>query len=291
MANPKILKSTPFRRATFPPPFPRREHKVQTGESWVSLASTNGRSDPWDIIEYNFNTRDPREVNWYLEKYVGCTTSSDDKNYSFATSDSPGKIYIPHRSWTPNTDLDLRRLVTSALADNVVSRVNVFHAGHTISVRSLHSIANRVIDREIGVVRNAKLKEHQAEYVPGTNTFHLGFDSAPSRERKGLIVHEAVHAALDMQKASGMLISEAESFAYVVQCFYVREYQKHIDNSRLTDPVVAKDKVYELAWEMAATLAKGTQPDFYAWHELDKAVCEHPDYKKNAGDFAEYDGI
>jgi hypothetical protein len=42
---------------------------------------------------------------------------------------------------------------------------------------------------------------------------------------------------------------------------------------------------------MAATLAAGIQPDFAAWYELDKVVCEHPEYKLTANNYADYDGI
>jgi hypothetical protein len=291
MAKLKILKSPPFRRAKFPPPLPRTAHKVTTGDSWVSLAGRYGRSDPWDIIEFNFDTRDPREVNWYLEVEVGCTTSTDGKNYSFATSDSPGQVYIPSASWTPSADLALRRLVTGALTSPVVSRVNVSHAGHTITGRSLAAVANRVIDREIGVVRDSSIGAGSAEYDSGSNTFHLGFASATTDTRKGLIVHEAVHAALDMQSAASMIVAESESLAYVVQCYYVRELTRDPVANRLTSSNPLKDKVYEIAWEMAATLSKGTQPGSIYWNALDSAIRRHPTYRSSSARNAGYNGI
>lgn len=48
-----------------------------------------------DLIEYNFRTRDPKEVNWYLYNKVGCRESYDRKNYAFSSSDQPGVIYLP----------------------------------------------------------------------------------------------------------------------------------------------------------------------------------------------------
>lgn len=291
MSKPSILMSTPPRPAKFPPPLPARQQKVKTGDSWFTLAAQHGRSDPWDLIEFNFRTRDPREVNWYLQYYVGCSKSSDGKNYSFDATDSPGIVYIPPSSWTPSTDLALRRLVVEALSSPVVNRISVTHAGHTITGRSLAAVANRVIDREIGVVVDAKVGSGEAEYDSGTDTFHLGFTSAATRTRKALIIHEAVHAALDLQTASGVSIAQSESLAYVVQCYYVREHTLNPDSERLTSTNPLKDKVYEIAWDMAATLAKRKQPESLHWSALDSAIRRHPTYKKNAGKNAGFDGI
>jgi hypothetical protein len=291
MSKSSILKSTPARPAKFPPPLPARKQRVKTGDSWFTMAAQHGRTDPWDLIEFNFRTREPREVNWYLEYYVGCSKSSDGKNYSFDSTDTPGIVYIPPASWTPSTDLALRRLVVEALSGPVINRVSVSHSGHTITGRSLAAVANRVIDREIGVVVDSTAGSGEAEYDSGSDTFHLGFSSAASRTRKALIVHEAVHAALDMQTASSITIAQSESLAYVVQCFYVREYTPDPDAERLTSSNPLKDKVYEIAWDMAATLAKRRQPEPIYWSALDSAIRRHPTYKKNAGKKAGFDGI
>src|SRR5262249_10728996 len=49
-----------------------------------------------DLIDYNFRTRAPDEVNWYLRRNVGCRkTSRDGKNYIFSTDASPGIVYLP----------------------------------------------------------------------------------------------------------------------------------------------------------------------------------------------------
>lgn len=291
MSKSKILMSTPPRPAKFPPPLPGKSQKVKTGDNWFTLAAQHHRTDPWDLIEFNFRTRDPREVNWYLQYYVGCSKSTDGKNYSFDSSDSPGVVYIPPSSWNPSADLALRRLVVEALSGPVVNRINVSHAGHTITGRTLTVIANRVIDREIGVVVDSKAGSGEAAYDSSTDTFHLGFSSASSRTRKALIIHEAVHAALDMHTASAVSVAQSESLAYVVQSFYVREYTLNPDEERLTSSNPLKDKVYEIAWDMAAMLSKGKQPEPLHWNALDSAIRRHPTYKKNAGKNAGFDGI
>jgi len=48
--------------------------RVSDGENWGSIAQKYGFPDPWAIIYYNFQTRDPREVNWYLRSTSGATS-------------------------------------------------------------------------------------------------------------------------------------------------------------------------------------------------------------------------
>jgi Papain-like cysteine protease AvrRpt2/LysM domain len=70
-------------------------YKVQNGDSWEKLARAHGLG-VWDLIEANFKTRDPAEVNWYLHHYVGCgRPTPDGKNWMFDASANPGTICIP----------------------------------------------------------------------------------------------------------------------------------------------------------------------------------------------------
>jgi len=70
-------------------------YHVRTGDSWKSLAA-KVYTDVWNLIEYNFHTRDPDEVNWYLRRNVGCRrTTPDGRNYIFSSEATPGIIYLP----------------------------------------------------------------------------------------------------------------------------------------------------------------------------------------------------
>jgi hypothetical protein len=110
--------------ATEPPPLMTRApeirtppkgtaHQVGPGDSWVTLAKPL-HIDPWELIEFNFPgtltvmrfdpQRATRQVNWYLEQYVGCTQSNDGgKNYAFGSGLAgrgrgdykDGRIYLP----------------------------------------------------------------------------------------------------------------------------------------------------------------------------------------------------
>jgi hypothetical protein len=53
------------------------------------------------LIEFNFKTRQPEEVNWYLRRNVGCTRSTrDGLNWLFAGA-KRGVIYIPPPATAP----------------------------------------------------------------------------------------------------------------------------------------------------------------------------------------------
>lgn len=64
------------------------------GENWWNLAEGHNVR-PWEIIEANFETSVPEEVNWYLREYVGCTKLGPrGRNYRFEGA-KPGRILLP----------------------------------------------------------------------------------------------------------------------------------------------------------------------------------------------------
>lgn len=76
------------------------EHFVTDKDSWKSLGERY-RLSPGFIIDSNFKTNDPEEINWYLRNYVKCTKPTADRyNWRFSTSSRngggphAGKIYI-----------------------------------------------------------------------------------------------------------------------------------------------------------------------------------------------------
>ncbi|MBL8178273.1 MAG: hypothetical protein JNK48_26595 [Bryobacterales bacterium] len=76
---------------------PAGGHRYRIGtksekDNWWSVASKDGWGDPWDLIDFNFKTRNPEEVNWYLYHFLGCRVSLDRKNFSFDKA-SPGILY------------------------------------------------------------------------------------------------------------------------------------------------------------------------------------------------------
>lgn len=76
------------------------EHTVGSQDSWFTLAEraevkAAGLSAN-DLCHFNFKTRQPAEINWYLYNKVGCrTTTRDGKNYMFTAGITPGVVYLP----------------------------------------------------------------------------------------------------------------------------------------------------------------------------------------------------
>src|SRR5579884_3682141 len=77
------------------------EYHVQDDDSWEKIAKRNNM-DELDLLRYNYPTLPDndqqafKQVNWYLQEYVGCKTlTHDQKNYRFSAGDSPGVIYLP----------------------------------------------------------------------------------------------------------------------------------------------------------------------------------------------------
>ncbi len=72
-----------------------RKHNVVTGESLRSIAQANGISED-ELNQFNFGTKIPEEINWYLQHRVGCKRETPDHlNWMFTTDASPGIIYLP----------------------------------------------------------------------------------------------------------------------------------------------------------------------------------------------------
>jgi hypothetical protein len=68
------------------------DHEVSDGENWQKLADRY-RVPAQSIIQSNFKTTDPYEINWYLREYVNCKVPTPDGyNWRFSTSAREGGI-------------------------------------------------------------------------------------------------------------------------------------------------------------------------------------------------------
>jgi hypothetical protein len=58
--------------------------------------------DAGALIQFNFNTRNAEEVNYYLRVNVGCDKpTADGQNWKFTASARPGLIYVPTTTTLP----------------------------------------------------------------------------------------------------------------------------------------------------------------------------------------------
>jgi LysM domain len=82
------------------------EYRVKTGDDLGLVARRHGVTEE-QLVSFNFRTRDPAEINWYLRRNVGCKVATrDGNNWMFTSGAHPGIIYIPpawHRPSFPTT--------------------------------------------------------------------------------------------------------------------------------------------------------------------------------------------
>jgi len=80
-------------------------YKVKTNDDLGSVARAHGITED-QLITFNFGTRDPAEINWYLRRNVGCVRPTrDQKNWMFTSDANPGIIYIPPKWHRPSFPL------------------------------------------------------------------------------------------------------------------------------------------------------------------------------------------
>lgn len=219
----------PVVEPVFPPKGYAKRVEVTGADDWWILAAMNGRSDPWDLIVYNFQTRNADEVNWCLHHLLGCRKETKDhKNYDFGKPCTQKQyVYIPASSWTPPTseDEDAWALCRQTINSSIVTSMHVSLAGLGLSI-SGHDFS------KIGYLLNTKRitarlnrsHPHAAEYVPADDEIILS-SLGTTPVDLSYIVHEAVHASFDYRRGHGVYtrIIQEECLAYVVQMLYLQK--------------------------------------------------------------------
>ncbi|MCI0639536.1 MAG: hypothetical protein L0Y72_10415 [Gemmataceae bacterium] len=264
---------------------------TRSKETWQSIADDHGLG-VWELIEFNFPTvarianlqEKCAVVNWYLRRNVGCTISNDGKNWSF--EGATGQIYLPA---IKPPDSTLKRTVLDILADPVLPGLTISFGGRQFYMgRLLARVAGRIIDDDITVQFDSAL-QGWAEYDHNDDRIYTGFECNPTLEQRGGVVHEAVHAGLDLRAEGTMLVVEDESLAYVTQSYFL--YNKLPADWRLTGEWAEEDQVFKLAWDIADVLFKRRQPEELLWNALDSAIRRHPKYRARATDETGYNGV
>jgi hypothetical protein len=286
-------------------------YRVKNKDSWVSIASDDGWNNTWDFIKANLNTLDPKEVNWYLREYIGCSELSKDQcNYSFKNA-TPGFIWTRTPLATKHL-VNMPNLVVNALSfpgvkiyGNSEERVamrqffNFRLNGYCLEPWMLDKARQAVAGGLLGVVHNPKIKA-DGVYYPHVNMLHLK-SSANSLENNALIVHESVHIALDICRTSTISKAVSEGLAYVAQCVY---YQLRNSNKELSgdaDEALIFTHANAIATDLISngivSLSKGKSVDRYNISadqagELIAAINGSTRYSGSKSENADdYDGI
>lgn len=313
MAAQPITKK-PNQVTPYPPSKYRIAHKVQTGQNWWTLQKQYNLPDVWDLIRFNFGTNQPAEINWCLKHLVGCTLmTADKKNYRFSSAATPGIIYVPTMTWDrgqaggntspapppmdgnlpPPTESDglCLEAVRIALKSPAVMRMDfdLPGTGRHFNSSSLRKVATHLAmphdaHGRIEVRHNSDLGRG-AKYFIGDNLMQLGFAGSGSYDDYALILHEWVHAAMDLENWE-IQDRFAEAAAYVAQMIYLQYYPA----AGYTKPPTSSDQqmrsIFYSAWWAAKTLQSGLieRSTLFPFHfqTLALSVALHPDYDDHA---------
>lgn len=196
-----------------------RKYVVQLRDNWTTLAASVGLS-PWDLIRYNF-PRIPadlrlaaKEVNWYLENYVGCTlTTPDNRNYRF---NPPGEIWLPNAAVALTPDQVATSLVLSILRGPGIGHMTFGVGFLFVSSSDYENIAKAIDAGKIVVKVNPALSNLALYYRDATPA---RIEISSSISDMGLIVHECTHAIFDMRKITTN-VGQSEGFGYLAQALY-----------------------------------------------------------------------
>jgi len=351
------LTKQPKRDAAWPPPNAVKPHRVQDGDNWWTLRDRYGLKDVWDLIAFNFQTYDPQEVNWYLGNRVGCKlTTADGKNFRFSSAASPGFIYIPPSAFQPDgawgtkptggdgpapttdgkapdpkaplsaDDQETKKCVLRALDLALATKLDFILpiCKYEFLTGSFRMVRTMIAADQIKVRYWPKLK-NSAKYR-WDDQLLLGFTSTSSVFDQALILHECVHAFMDIEDRS-ILDKHAEAAAYILQHLYTvhksefnRRLPPDFDWLILTHPETGDQihaklpgpyipplgpvkhnlQIHTLAWWIAMSLyarrdesdpakRKHVPQDLYL--KLLTAVAADPLYKDHANEAAGTDGI
>lgn len=287
-------------RSPWPPNDFMKEIEVTSADNWWTLQTRFKRSDVWDIIVYNFNTREPDEINWYLHNKIGCTLVTPDRdNFRFGfgspkdasteVAAPPGKtlkIFIPHPKWKPPvaTDDRLKQEVIRTL--RAVGGMTVNVGSMSIAGFEFGEVADKVASNEITVRHNPRLSV-VAAYTPTAkhglppNMMEFRFAFPTTHDERALIVHEAVHAALDIRRQV-TTTAKSEGLAFVAQSLSILQRFGAAAGPLGTGETgsALDDKILEIAWNIAISLDGGGEADEEDVKNLHLAIDLHDEYRK-----------
>ena len=244
------IRKRPARVAPFPPPGYVKAQPVTPWDDWWTLQPLLQTEDPWDLIFFNFKTYDPDEVNWYLYEKVGCRkTSPNGRNYRF-DSGEPYKaltIYLPQWDFRgPGPKQKEAEAATLAvLREAIASNLTYTVGGVSLRPGDLVGVSDAIEFGKIKLLHRPRLG-HMAVYDSVRNRIGIPFASKPSVHDQALIVHECVHAAMDIRKVKLTAI-ESEIMAYVAQALFLRRSGLDIGNSTPDPPFAVAPRNY-IAW-------------------------------------------
>jgi hypothetical protein len=290
-----ILTRKPAKPIFYPPinPPPRDGFHYATGgawtngrpEDWQSIANRFSIPNVWDLILYNFQCRNPKEVNWCLQGFMGCTKSSDGKNFRFDPSDAVPVVYIPPSGFQALSadDIAARTLVLSVLARSEIAAINFKTSTLTVDPGLFKEVRGHVQTQTI-------ICAGTATGVPGgvlgqwlglENVMFVRNPTVHTITKEATVVHESVHAGHDVRGASAQNV-QGEICGYIAEAIFALRASKvplatfdpfaHGNPIRQWAAFIAKEA---LIHQQTNKVAFEVKPDF-ALHHLQALIAADP---------------
>jgi len=184
------------------------------------------------------------------------------------------------------SDMQCRDSVVATLKDAAIGQINLTIDGFTITPASYAQVRDKITGGGIKVrfdpsLVNGATGNPSALYHAPSNTLSCGFTVAQAAPRRGLIVHEATHAACDIANYAGMSLVTSEAIAYIAQAIFMRE--KAPNTPYQADPIMLAAQV------LADCLKAGRQLKPIDLQNLRQAIQSSPEYSGKPA--PGYDGV
>ena len=183
----------------YPKPYPVGRAK---GENFFTIARKH-HLGAGDLVNYNFQTKDSGEINWYLANYIGCPTPKHGQRYyefAGATYDplkNKGVIFIPMYGETTSNALN-------RFGDKIVENYNNSRDKKPDDL-CYENCYNRVkvAARAVGVTIPARHDTSQFGIIWGTLIHQKGWKDVPDeykgRGAAGAMVNAGLATLVDQQ--------------------------------------------------------------------------------------------
>jgi hypothetical protein len=158
-----------------------------------------------------------------------------------------------------------------------------------INALLFEEVKNAIKNDKITVTHSSKMSSLDAKYVYKKNKLVLGFKkTGGNTDREALIVHECVHALLDIQMKL-VSVQQSEAAAYIAQCLYY--YYRNEEAFQGGAEATFGDPLLQAAWGVSAKCRKNSSVKDADLQPLYAAISTHSKYKDRYADTEGFDGV
>lgn len=163
-----------------------------------------------------------------------------------------------------------------------------------------YRVRPEMLERVAGYVESGRIlvyggAESIPSYYSADDSLTFGFASPQNWVQRAAIVHEATHAACDVEEYNSMTVRDSECAAYLAQCLAGRALCSDRDVDIIVgsgDTADASNRIFTEGWNLG--LFVEAEPGYRVSREMGAemraAVEAHPWYQGHAMESADYNG-